>query len=245
MREYLLEKWGRTCAYCGARDVALEMEHVVPKSRGGSDRVGNLTLSCRPCNLAKGNRTAEEFGHSEVQRLAGRAFPHAAAMNATRSAILQTLVATGLSVETGTGGMTKYNRSRLHMPKSHANDALCVGTSTPARLSGARGFSALVIRAVGRGQYRRTDTDASGFPRAYRTRRKSVSGFRSGDLVRSRTRRGRHEGTAVVRSSGYFDLKSGGRRVVQGVSSKRCELLQRFDGYAYELGQVSAPQTSR
>jgi hypothetical protein len=157
-------------------------------------------------------------------------------MNATRPAILRTLLAAGLPVETGTGGMTKYNRSRLHMPKSHANDALCVGASTPARLSGARGCSVLMIRAVGRGQYRRTDTDASGFPRAYRMRRKSVSGFRSGDLVRSRTRRGRHEGTAVVRSSGYFDLRNCGRRVVQGASWRRCVLLQRFDGYAHELG---------
>ncbi|MCP4030957.1 MAG: HNH endonuclease, partial [Herbaspirillum sp.] len=43
IREYLLEKWGRKCAYCGKSDIPLEIEHIVPKSRGGSDRVSNLS----------------------------------------------------------------------------------------------------------------------------------------------------------------------------------------------------------
>ncbi|WP_200286515.1 RNA-guided endonuclease IscB, partial [Rhabdochromatium marinum] len=38
VREYLLEKWQRTCAYCGATDVPLEIEHIVPRSLGGSNR---------------------------------------------------------------------------------------------------------------------------------------------------------------------------------------------------------------
>jgi 5-methylcytosine-specific restriction endonuclease McrA len=67
VREYLLEKWERVCAYCGATDVPLEVEHIVPKSRGGSHRVSNLTLACHDCNQQKGNRTAEEFGYPHVQ----------------------------------------------------------------------------------------------------------------------------------------------------------------------------------
>jgi len=35
VREYLLDKWGRKCAYCGKTDVALQLEHIVPKSRAG------------------------------------------------------------------------------------------------------------------------------------------------------------------------------------------------------------------
>ena len=50
VREYLLDKWGRKCAYCGEKNVPLEVEHIIPKSRGGTDRVSNLTLSCRGCN---------------------------------------------------------------------------------------------------------------------------------------------------------------------------------------------------
>ena len=37
-------------------------EASVPRARGGSDRISNLTLACAPCNTRKGSQTAEEFG---------------------------------------------------------------------------------------------------------------------------------------------------------------------------------------
>src|SRR5712691_9027905 len=67
VREYLLTKWQRACAYCGAKEIALQVEHIVPKARGGSDRVDNLTLACEPCNQRKGNKTAAEFGFPQIQ----------------------------------------------------------------------------------------------------------------------------------------------------------------------------------
>lgn len=38
VREYLLEKFSRKCVYCKAENVPLEVEHIVPKARGGSNR---------------------------------------------------------------------------------------------------------------------------------------------------------------------------------------------------------------
>ena len=61
VREYLLEKWGRTCAYCGATDVPLEVEHIVCRARGGTHRISNLALACKPCNEAKETHLIEEF----------------------------------------------------------------------------------------------------------------------------------------------------------------------------------------
>ncbi|MDA8377381.1 MAG: RNA-guided endonuclease IscB, partial [Planctomycetia bacterium] len=61
VREYLLEKWGRECAYCGAEHTPLEIDHIHPRSKGGSDRVSNLTLACHDCNQAKGNMPLEQF----------------------------------------------------------------------------------------------------------------------------------------------------------------------------------------
>ncbi|MFQ5980397.1 MAG: RNA-guided endonuclease IscB [Candidatus Heimdallarchaeota archaeon] len=37
VREYLLHKWGRMCAYCGKTNIPLEIEHIIPKSCGGSE----------------------------------------------------------------------------------------------------------------------------------------------------------------------------------------------------------------
>ena len=48
-------KAGTACAYCGIQD-NLEWEHVIPKSRGGSDNIDNLVLACRECNAAKGTK---------------------------------------------------------------------------------------------------------------------------------------------------------------------------------------------
>ena len=65
----------------------MEIEHINLRSRGGSNRISNLTLSCRPCNEKKGNQTASEFGHPEVEAQAKKPLRSAAAVNATRREI--------------------------------------------------------------------------------------------------------------------------------------------------------------
>lgn len=72
VREYLLEKWSRTCAYCGAQHAPLEVEHIRPRSKHGTDRVSNLTLACVPCNQRKNNRPVEEFLKDRPERLRGK-----------------------------------------------------------------------------------------------------------------------------------------------------------------------------
>lgn len=84
VREYLLEKWNRTCAYCGKKDAPLQIEHLTPRGRGGSDRVSNLTLACEPCNQKKNTQTAAEFGFPQLAAKAKQPLKDAAAVNATR-----------------------------------------------------------------------------------------------------------------------------------------------------------------
>lgn len=50
-----------TCTYCGARGSALECDHVVPISRGGTNDLSNLATSCRPCNRAKRDKLISEW----------------------------------------------------------------------------------------------------------------------------------------------------------------------------------------
>ncbi len=51
-----------TCQYCGRRykRADLNLDHVVPRSRGGSTSWENVVCSCVPCNLRKGGRTPDE-----------------------------------------------------------------------------------------------------------------------------------------------------------------------------------------
>ena len=46
---------GRQCRYCGAT-CNLSIDHIVPRSRGGSDELENLAVACRVCNSRKGAR---------------------------------------------------------------------------------------------------------------------------------------------------------------------------------------------
>jgi 5-methylcytosine-specific restriction endonuclease McrA len=150
IRQYLLEEFHHRCVYCGATGVPLEVEHIIPRSRpGSSNRIGNLTIACHPCNQAKDQLTAAEFGHPEVQALAARPLADAAAVNATRWALLHRLEALGVPVEVGSGGRTKWNRTQRGLPKTHWLDAACVGVSTPETLR-VEGVRPLLVRATGR-----------------------------------------------------------------------------------------------
>lgn len=239
VREYLLEKWGRACAYCGATGVPLQIEHIHPKARGGSNRVSNLTLACAPCNHKKGAQDVRTFLAKDPKRLAQllehakRPLHDAAAVNATRWTLFEALKTTGLSVETGSGGRTKFNRTRLGLPKTHALDAACVG-AVEAVLDWDR--PVLQIKATGRGSYQRTRLDRFGFPRGYLTRQKRHFGFQTGDYVRAEVPKGKNMGTYVgrvaVRASGSFNLQTG-TGVIQGMSHRHCTRLQRADGYGY------------
>ncbi len=125
VKEYLLDKWGRKCAYCGKTDVILEVEHIVPTSRGGTDRVSNLTISCRACNLKKGDQTAEEFGYPTIQQQAKKSLKAAACLNTLRWRIVDQLGA-----EHTYGYVTKYQRNKLGLEKSHVNDAFVIAGGT-------------------------------------------------------------------------------------------------------------------
>jgi 5-methylcytosine-specific restriction endonuclease McrA len=247
IRGYLLEKFGRRCVYCGQGETAFEIDHVVPKSRGGSDRVSNLVLSCHDCNRAKGDRTAAEFGHPQVEGQAKLSLRDAAAVNATRFALVAALAVVGLPIGTWSGGRTRWNRDRFGIEKAHSLDALCVGDVAGVRVPWSRTLS---ISAQGRGSYQRTNVDASGFPRGYLSRAKRIRGFATGDLVRARVPKqlktgGKHLGRVAVRASGSFRVGK-----TDGISAKYCQIVQRADGYSYALrkdaqgGGTSSPRVN-
>jgi len=230
VREYLLEKWGRQCAYCGAKAVPLQVEHMIPKSRGGSNRVSNLTLACHACNQAKGTQTAAEWGHPDLQKQAKLPLRDAAAVNATRWALYRKLQTTGLPLEIGTGGRTKFNRTQQGYPKTHWIDAACVGESG-AQVYLAYPTDVLYIKAMGHGRRQRCRPDAFGFPHAHAPRAKSFAGFQTGDVVKAVIPTGKsagvHRGRIAIRFRPSFRLNG------FNVHPKYLTLLHHADGYTY------------
>jgi len=238
-REYLLNKWNRECAYCGAKNAPLQIEHITPKAKGGSNRISNLTLACTDCNQRKGSQEISVFLVKDPMRLARiqaqakRPLKDAAAVNTTRWALFNTLKNTGVPVTMWSGGRTKFNRAQLHIPKTHALDAACVGN-----IDAIRDWNkpTLAIKATGRGSYQRTRLNAYGFPRGYLTRQKRIKGFQTGDMVKAEVTKGKKTGSYVgrvaVRASGSFNLQTA-QGVVQGIGYRCCKVIQRADGYGY------------
>lgn len=68
LRERVLARDGGFCRYCGlgglrgANASHLAIDHIVPRCRGGRDRMGNLVVSCKSCNTRKGVATPDELG---------------------------------------------------------------------------------------------------------------------------------------------------------------------------------------
>ncbi|HUY76937.1 MAG TPA: RNA-guided endonuclease IscB [Ktedonobacterales bacterium] len=243
-REYLLLKWGYRCAYCHQEATRWEVDHLVPRSRGGSNRISNLAMACHACNQDKGDRTATEYGHPEVQAQAGKPLKDAAAVNSTRWALYERLKQTGLPVETGTGGRTKWNRTQRGLPKSHWIDAACVGASTPASIT-AQGVIPLAVQATGRHSRQMCRPNAFGFPDKAPKATSVVGGFRTGDMVRAiasppSVKAGTYVGRIAIRASGSCNLKTVAG-TIQGIHYKYCQPLHRGDGYSYAKGDAAFP----
>jgi len=238
VREYLLEKWDRKCSYCGAENTPLQIEHIHPKSKGGSNRISNLCLACEPCNTKKGTQDIKVFLAKKPEILkrvlaqAKRPLKDAAAVNTTRFALLNALKTTGLPVTTGSGGRTKFNRTRLGLAKSHWIDAACVGEVDTLEVLINK---PLLIKAMGHGTRQMCRTNKFGFPSRYVPRIKLVKGFQTGDIVKAIVTTGKkvgeYVGRVAVRTSGSFNISAS--ELVQGISYRYCQVIHKKDGYSY------------
>ena len=247
VREYLLEKFNRTCVYCGAKDTPLEVEHIKPRSKGGSNRVSNLTIACVPCNQAKSNLDIREFladKPSVLKRVLAEVkapLKDAAAVNSTRWKLFDSLKETGLPVITGTGGQTKFNRTQQKLEKTHWLDAACVGNTPKLEILINQ---PLLIKCTGHGKRQVIQVDSFGFQKLNKKSdlvRKSalvkiVKSFQTGDIVKAVVTKGKkigsYLGRVAIRTSGSFNIKTVSQ-TVQGISHKYCKQVHRQDGYVY------------
>jgi 5-methylcytosine-specific restriction endonuclease McrA len=243
VKEYLLVKWGHACVYCHTTGIPLQVEHIVPKIRGGSNRITNLTLACEQCNVKKGDQTAQEFGFPHIQAEAQRPLKDAAAVNSTRWLLYERLKGTGLPIETSTGGRTKWNRKQRAIPKTHWLDAVCVGPSTPEHVRWQQ-IIPVLITATGRQCRQMCNVDKWGFPVSKPKGPSKVDGFQTGDMVRAVVTKGTKIGTYVgrvaIKTDGYFKI-TGRHGMVEGIAARYCSCLHHCDGYMYTKGVAALP----
>lgn len=242
VRQYLLEKWGRKCAYCDATNIPLEIDHVRPKSKGGSDRISNLTLACHECNQSKGNRDIRDFlsGNrnllEQILSQLRQPLKDAAVLNATRFALVHMVKKLCKTVNCWTGGRTKFNRCTQELPKSHSIDAACVGESGASiRLLT---HQPLIVTCKGHGSRQARRVNASGFP-AVEKAKDVFHHVSAGDIIKAQIVKDRKKvkaGTYMARvktptQKGCEVLIDGNR--ISFSSMKDIMFIHHNDGYSY------------
>ncbi|NEO89695.1 MAG: HNH endonuclease [Moorea sp. SIO3G5] len=242
VREYLLEKWGRECAYCGKQNVPLQIEHIHPKSKGGSNRVSNLCLACEKCNQRKGNKPIEEFlkkKPSLLQKIKSKAkqpLLDAAAVNTTRNKLVKVLRSVK-PVVTGTGAQTKYNRTRLGFSKQHWIDAACVGDIEMLTLKTSQ---PLLVTCKGPGGRQKAALNKYGYPVRHNPL-KPIKGWITGDIAK-------HQklgiGKVTPRTKGSFGFTPLGMKGYKSCNPQDISAIHRKDGYTYSFCEL-LPESSR
>lgn len=228
IREYLLRKWQHQCAYCGARRVPLQIEHIIPKARGGTDRPSNLTIACAPCNQRKGKLTAAEFGFPEVQAKAHVPLKDAAHVSSIKTRVVYSLRADFGESQVGItyGYETKYKRIQvLDLPKSHTNDAVAIACEIGEVVKPLE--TVHYLRCLARGQYQRFNGPRSEH-KCWAPRK--VKGWRLYELVKAKGQQGyiggrREKGSFLVK-----DLVSG-KTLVEVSPSKLLRIRRPSQGW--------------
>ena len=236
IRNYLLEKYGRKCFYCDKEVSNFEVEHMIPKAKGGSNRIDNLTLSCHSCNQKKGTLTAEEFIKQtlpaekvakKLKQLSNekRLFKYMAHMNATRWTLYDAINDKYPNVKMTYGYITKYNRIQAGLQKAHHIDAKCI-----TGFAQVPSFNVTVVKTKMRRHNRQLHraTFSKGHVRKAASLPTVMFGFRLYDIVMYNNHRYYIKGR---RSTGSFALAS-----VEGLKNekrtyKKLTLLAHTNAY--------------
>ena len=272
VREYVLQRDGRTCQYCGKAGGRLETDHIVPQSKNGPYRISNLVTSCRDCNLGKGNRSLDEFLRDDPARLRSiraqvkKSLSSATHMNQLMPLLLGELAEQGVTATESDAVSTAYTRRVLGVEKTHANDAACLGD--PEKLTNVP-REVTVVRSTGHGKrqmlvppsrhgtprYKEGPQGRNSPYRAYCRMAREVQGFTTmpGHKLRQRRMKGITSGDLVQYAHpvqgavrGYATLTNCNTRAsadgMRSVKLQAVTLLARGNGYRYGRGPNETPK---
>ena len=124
-REHALVRDKYTCQCCGKKNCRLEVHHLLPRSRGGSDKLANLITLCSDCHhLAHSSEEQLLAFQKKFGKKAKGTLRHATQMSIIGSMLLKKY----LDATETFGYVTKVNRENLGLEKAHYIDACVIAS---------------------------------------------------------------------------------------------------------------------
>ena len=220
LRRYILARDNNICRYCGKPGTdrrKLELDHVIPESKGGPTRPDNIVAACPRCNKKKDDQDVKVFLANDPERLEDirnqlkKLVPltDAGQLNTVMPSVLERLKATGLPVTVTDGVTTSYRRDQLGIEKTHVNDAACldlpehvsnlVARITVLKRQGRHKRQSINCNEFGSPsdddfpEYSRLTRSRQGYttPPAHSTGPRRLNGISSGDIVHIENQKGR------------------------------------------------------
>lgn len=230
VKSAVLNRDNYTCQICGEKDTRLEVHHIQFRSKGGSNRMDNLVTLCRDCH-----KQIHSGGLVFDKKI--KSFKHASHMNIMRSRLIEELRLEFGNVFETFGYLTKYNREKLNISKSHSSDAFVISHNFNAERIDVE-YQYKKVRRHNRQLYK--SKPSKGGKRRRNQSNYIVNGFRRFDKVM-------YNGIECFitgkRTSGYFQLKTfDGTVVSQSVSSKKLKLLEPIKGWLIDWRMAIPPQ---
>jgi hypothetical protein len=144
------------------------------------------------------------------------------------------LVSTGLPVDTGSGGLTKFNRTQLQLPKNHWIDAACVGVIQNLKILTTK---ILTVKTTGHGCRRMCRLNKFGFPCT--APKQTFTHVSTGDFVKVTLHKDRKNiPSGIYNCRVKTPIKEGCEVVINGFrvgfsTMKDVFKIHRNDGYSY------------
>lgn len=230
VKSAVLNRDNYTCQICGEKDIRLEVHHIQFRSKGGSNRMDNLVTLCRDCH-----KQIHSGGLVFDKRI--KSFKHASHMNIMRSRLVEELRLEFGNVFETFGYLTKYNREKLNISKSHSSDAFVISHNFDAERIDVE-YQYKKVRRHNRQLHK--SKPSKGEKRRRSQSNYIINGFRRFDKVM-------YNGIECFitgkRTSGYFQLKTfDGTVISQSVSSKKLKLLEPIKGWLIDWRMAIPPQ---
>lgn len=267
VRAYVFERDHNRCIYCRRSRTRLELDHVRPRA-AGSDRVGNLVVSCRECNVQKDNRPIEDHLADRPDLLArilrhvnGTNLVGAAHVNAALPATVRDLWTLGIPLISTDAATVAWNRHRFNVPKTHCYDTALHGSS----LTSIENLPSMVTELKpnnGRSK-QKANIDRHGTPigKPFRQQQRLPKHLRQRNPAAGHSDRHQRHGKELISTGDTVEIKNQtGRAVIKArgtrvalhrtkpqVSAKiaDCSLIARRSGYTISRKRPSQQEHSQ